>query len=63
MIWALKFDRREGGGIKRGGDHNMMKIGGHFEDSEDDDDVYMSDGSYDKSYKPPGMTNPTNLQV
>lgn len=45
------------------GDHNTMKIGGHFEDSEDDDDVYMSDGSYDKSYKPPGMTNPTNLQV
>ena len=40
------------------GDHNMMKIGGHFEDSEDDDDVYMSDGSYDKSYKPPGVSRP-----
>lgn len=33
------------------GDKNVMHIGRHFDDSDDDD--YMPDSSYDKTYQPP----------
>ncbi|XP_063440460.1 uncharacterized protein LOC134721406 isoform X1 [Mytilus trossulus] len=44
------------------GDKNVMHIGRHFDDSDDDD--YMPDSSYDKTYQPPSNARPpTKLEI
>ncbi|CAC5389208.1 unnamed protein product [Mytilus coruscus] len=44
------------------GDKNVMHIGRHFDDSDEDD--YMPDSSYDKTYQPPSNERPpTKLEI